>query len=200
MAWWIIAVVLVGGGIIGYWLHDAARIRSWFSVTQNSSVTNSTNTVVPNVNVGTTPASLVDSDHDGLSNDLESLYTTDPSNPDTDGDGYKDGEEVANGYDPLTAKTTARMIDLALVDTIAKGDAAAMVVSSGLSTADHERYYLLYDGTSTSYYATDGTLKAQCPVNSEPSGTCMTLPNQIRTDFSRTFADGKPTDSYHVPF
>jgi hypothetical protein len=29
------------------------------------------------------------------------IYKTDPLNPDTDGDGYKDGAEVINGYDPL---------------------------------------------------------------------------------------------------
>ena len=29
------------------------------------------------------------------------FYNTDPNNPDTDGDGYLDGEEVRNGYNPL---------------------------------------------------------------------------------------------------
>jgi hypothetical protein len=41
-----------------------------------------------------------DLDHDGLTGWEESLYGTDPENPDTDGDGYLDGEEVATGYDP----------------------------------------------------------------------------------------------------
>lgn len=41
-----------------------------------------------------------DLDNDGLTNDQERLYKTDPLNPDTDGDGYKDGVEVATGYDP----------------------------------------------------------------------------------------------------
>lgn len=41
-----------------------------------------------------------DLDNDALTNDQERLYKTDPLNPDTDGDGYKDGEEVATGYDP----------------------------------------------------------------------------------------------------
>ncbi len=31
----------------------------------------------------------------------EQLYGTDPNKPDTDGDGYLDGEEVTNGYNPL---------------------------------------------------------------------------------------------------
>ena len=41
-----------------------------------------------------------DSDEDGLSDDMEVIYGTDKNNPDTDGDGYKDGEEVEKGYDP----------------------------------------------------------------------------------------------------
>jgi len=47
------------------------------------------------------PSAEIDSDHDGLSDAMELLYKTDPNNPDTDGDGYMDGDEVANGYDPL---------------------------------------------------------------------------------------------------
>ncbi|MBI1754868.1 hypothetical protein HY250_02870 [Candidatus Azambacteria bacterium] len=41
-----------------------------------------------------------DPDNDGLKNWEEGVYKTDPRNPDTDGDGYLDGEEVASGYDP----------------------------------------------------------------------------------------------------
>ena len=36
-----------------------------------------------------------------LSDDDELKYGTDPKKRDTDGDGYSDGEEVANGHDPL---------------------------------------------------------------------------------------------------
>jgi len=42
-----------------------------------------------------------DSDQDGLSNEEEKLYGTNPNNSDTDGDGYSDGVEVKSGYDPL---------------------------------------------------------------------------------------------------
>jgi len=42
-----------------------------------------------------------DTDQDGLTNDEETLYGTNPQNPDTDGDGYSDGAEVRSGYDPL---------------------------------------------------------------------------------------------------
>lgn len=44
----------------------------------------------------------IDSDSDGLLDSVELLvYRTDPGNPDTDGDGYLDGDEVRGGYNPL---------------------------------------------------------------------------------------------------
>ena len=42
----------------------------------------------------------IDSDNDGLVDDLERLYGSDPNNPDTDGDGFTDYEEVLNDYNP----------------------------------------------------------------------------------------------------
>ncbi|MFC1622822.1 hypothetical protein ACFL2R_03755 [Patescibacteria group bacterium] len=42
-----------------------------------------------------------DADQDGLSDDEEGVYGTDPNNSDTDGDGYSDGTEISSGYDPL---------------------------------------------------------------------------------------------------
>lgn len=44
-----------------------------------------------------------DWDLDGLSNLREEVLTTDPRNADTDKDGYPDGEEFINGYNPLGA-------------------------------------------------------------------------------------------------
>jgi hypothetical protein len=42
-----------------------------------------------------------DADEDGLTASEESAYGTDPENPDSDGDGYLDGDEVNAGYNPL---------------------------------------------------------------------------------------------------
>lgn len=44
---------------------------------------------------------LLDSDSDGLTDDIERRLGTDPKKADTDGDGYVDGTEVANGHNPL---------------------------------------------------------------------------------------------------
>lgn len=52
-----------------------------------------------------------DSDQDGLSNEEEALYKTDPLNKDTDGDGYMDGVEVQGGYDPLKPAPGDRVVE-----------------------------------------------------------------------------------------
>ena len=44
---------------------------------------------------------MIDRDHDDLPDSVEQVYGTDPLNPDTDNDTYLDGEEVANGYNPV---------------------------------------------------------------------------------------------------
>jgi ElaB/YqjD/DUF883 family membrane-anchored ribosome-binding protein len=43
-----------------------------------------------------------DSDNDLLHDEWEEELGTDPNNPDTDGDGYRDGMEVGSGHDPLS--------------------------------------------------------------------------------------------------
>jgi len=44
---------------------------------------------------------IIDSDEDGLPDDLEKYYQTNPQDSDSDDDGYLDGEEINNGYNPL---------------------------------------------------------------------------------------------------
>jgi hypothetical protein len=52
-------------------------------------------------NLAGTDSSLVDTDGDGLSDYEEvRIYFTNPLNPDSDGDGYLDGAEINNGYNP----------------------------------------------------------------------------------------------------
>lgn len=52
-----------------------------------------------------------DSDLDGISDyDERTLYGTNPYSADTDGDGFNDGAEVEQGYDPLDAKREVAII------------------------------------------------------------------------------------------
>lgn len=48
-----------------------------------------------------TPNLLLDSDGDKLADQIENKIGTDPNNEDSDNDGYNDGEEVRNGFNPL---------------------------------------------------------------------------------------------------
>ena len=48
-------------------------------------------------------ADVIDSDGDGLSDDLESIYGTNPYNPDTDGDGSNDRFEIEEDTNPTSA-------------------------------------------------------------------------------------------------
>ncbi|WGL15030.1 PQQ-binding-like beta-propeller repeat protein [Microbulbifer bruguierae] len=57
-----------------------------------------------------------DMDGDGLSNQLEFEYGTDPNNPDSDGDGLADGWEVNQGLDPMAANTEGDLDEDGLSD------------------------------------------------------------------------------------
>lgn len=53
-----------------------------------------------NGNVNNVNTAMIDSDNDGLTDEKELLYGTNPNNPDTDGDSFKDGAEIENIYSP----------------------------------------------------------------------------------------------------
>ncbi len=84
-----------------------------------------------------------DTDSDGLSDDLEEAQGTDVDNPDTDGDSYKDGEEVKNQYSPkgsekmtVDAKLCQRLSGRVVIDVANKGRAWY------IKPENCQRYYL----------------------------------------------------------
>ncbi len=52
----------------------------------------------------TTSTVKIDSDLDGLSDDLEAKFGTDPNIADSDGDGFSDGLEIKNAYSPTSTQ------------------------------------------------------------------------------------------------
>ncbi|HNV97553.1 MAG TPA: gamma-glutamylcyclotransferase [bacterium] len=57
------------------------------------------------------PDTLRDSDGDSLLDIYESFYNSDPKDSDTDRDGYIDGNEVLNGYNPNGKKSSDKLND-----------------------------------------------------------------------------------------
>lgn len=190
----VLAAALLGTGTWWYASHsNEAGLAAGLKEAAKPSASQPSNTVL-----GST--SPKDADDDGLADELEQLYGTDVTKADTDGDGFDDGTEVNNGYEPRNKSKDVRMVDVGLVEVLAKQINDVSVISAGLSTATTERFYLAFDVISTVYYDAAGSVVAQCVPGTEPTGTCATLPNELRTDFSRVFTDGIFTDSYHIPF
>jgi len=88
-------------------------------------VNSNTNTTLLNTNEASNTNAIeipsilegsIDSDKDGLTDNEEELYTTELKMPDTDGDGYLDGQEVKDGYNPKVAGNS-KLADSGLVNT-----------------------------------------------------------------------------------
>lgn len=59
---------------------------------------------------------MIDSDEDGLTDDMEERLGTFPGNPDSDSDGFSDGDEIKNGTDPSNEAADAPAPQIAPVD------------------------------------------------------------------------------------
>ena len=71
-----------------------------------------------------------DFDQDGLSNQEEAYWNSDPYNPDSDGDGFKDGEEAATGHSPLIPRPD----DLINADNLT--EKVSVLALAGLAAGD----------------------------------------------------------------
>ena len=74
------------------------RLGLFFKHSVKTATSVNLNRQVAGVNID--DPSNIDSDSDGIPDNLEAYYRTDPFNPDTDGDGFLDGEEVVSSYNP----------------------------------------------------------------------------------------------------
>jgi Bacterial TSP3 repeat len=62
---------------------------------------------------------LKDTDNDGISDEAETMvFGTAPANPDTDGDGVNDGDEVFAGTNPLDPKSNLRVLSVARIPDV----------------------------------------------------------------------------------
>ena len=50
------------------------------------------------------PSTLIDTDHDGVPDEDEILYRTNPNQVDTDHDGYSDREEIDSSWNPISTE------------------------------------------------------------------------------------------------
>lgn len=75
-------------------------------------------------------ATDTDPDKDGLSNIDESYWNTDFQNPDTDGDGFLDGEEVASGHDPTKPGPDDSLKDMNLTQKLSELTSAGLYEGS----------------------------------------------------------------------
>lgn len=87
----------------------------------------------------------IDNDNDGLCNKLEEGLFTDINDADSDNDGYSDGVEVLNYYDPLNPENVKPVYDYALANRL-KGHILLQVEKDGqawyVNPNNGHRYYM----------------------------------------------------------
>jgi len=109
----------------------------------------------------------LDSDQDGLPDYIEKVLRTDLNNPDTDGDGYSDFEEVKNGYDPLGDKKWTEEEWEAVKEKI-RGE-------------DEKIYQSIFNYSSLEKKMNEALIVCQKIANSKSKDYCIAL---IKGDFS----------------
>ncbi len=121
----------------------------------------------------------IDTDNDGLSDNEENLYGTDPKNPDTDGDSYSDGVEVRSGYSPIKAAPEDRVV------AVETNNLTTQVTTSRLSLTDtfmddFQKFVATKDGQEISAEEVKNFTDAEFAAKVTPTDI-NTLPEVDRT-------------------
>ncbi|PIP25606.1 MAG: hypothetical protein COZ27_04280 [Candidatus Moranbacteria bacterium CG_4_10_14_3_um_filter_41_65] len=143
-----------------------------------------------------------DSDQDGLSNDEEKLYGTDPMNKDTDGDGYSDGIEVSSGYNPLKPAPGDKIISDEITKTSSQftTEVTTVPLSGNLTEkASGEIANLIKDTKETGTDISMETINASVDKILEQNNTEVILPEIDIKDIkikkiSKKLSGGKRTE------
>lgn len=147
-------------------------------------------TPVPTLIPATVTASFEDDDFDNLTNGDEFSFATDPNNPDTDGDGLLDGEEVGL-YDTIpTAPDTDG-------DGLLDGE-EVNVYQTNPTFADTD-----LDGVSDGDEVANGTDPLSFTANNAGSGSSgsgsVAQPTAVSLDDEDTFADAPAAEEPIIP-
>lgn len=115
----VVGLLIVGGGVFAYFKYFTPpeiivqENNSKISDVKSSESNGELKTEVATV---ANETAVVDTDKDGLPDQVEAIYGTDPTKADTDGDGFSDYDEIKNSYNPLgSGKLSAEMPKLSEV-------------------------------------------------------------------------------------
>ncbi len=140
--------------------------------------------IFPLVSLAETP----DSDYDGLLDEDEiNIYFTDPNDPDTDGDGFKDSLEIQYGYSPRHAD--GQKLIKVDSDNDYLNDAWELVLGTGLMNPDTDGDLFL-DGTEVA--------AGYDPLDPEPIQLEKIIKVDLATQNLSYYFDGKLFDSFAI--
>lgn len=122
-------------------------------------------------------AKRADADHDGLTDGAELfVHHTDPSNPDTDGDGWNDGEEIAAETDPLDRFSATHLAKGVVINEVLYNPDGADAEKEWIELYSASRYPVELSGFSIQVASNDFSDALVFPTNSwiQP-GHCLLI-------------------------